>query len=953
MKITRKSLFFVAVLALLTGPTQAAELHVPADHNTIQAAIDAAVDGDIVIVADGTYTGEGNRGIGFRRKAITVRSENGPENCIIDCETSARAFYFGSRQDSDSVLDGFTITRSSGHAISCSYASPTITNCIITGNYTGGIYCNLSDPTITNCRFTSNSGRYGGGISCYQSNPTIVNCTITDNTSTYRGGGGIYCRAESNLTIINCTFSGNSSTDDRYGGGGIFCDWGSSLTVVDCTFSGNSAISSGGAISNEGSGAQLIGCLFSGNSAGENGGAIYSTGECRLTGCTFSDNSAQDSAGGIFSEANKPIFLTNCILWGNTDTSGGELAQIQGGTPEVIFSCIQDDDQHDTYIPFNDDPNNQNIDDDPMFVRNPDHGGDGWGDDPETPDVNEAANDDFGDLHLMRDSPCINAGLPNFVAGPNAVDVDGQPRIAGLRVDMGAYEHEKIIVATRPVAGDIWTAGSVHQVEWTSYGAGAVDILLSTDGGGNWQSIENTVPDTGSYTCQFAGAVRSEQAVVSVVPSVADANVTVIDSGVFAIRPYHSPRGVATGPRRRHKKQGPAFGCVKWTFETEGPVTAAVTLGPKIRGMTRAYIACEDGKVYTLDAEDGALLWSYDTNSPLLASAAVSHFGTVYVAATDGRLYAIGKRGRLLWTHTTDEPIFSSPVVSHGQIYVCSEDASLYALAQDGSDLWRFETGGFGALGGSIFATPQIGTDGAVYLAGLYDPNLYALNPDDGSIKWVCNFEFAIDPCDPNSATKGGWPFAAPAIAEDGTIYQTLLYDSHLYAIEPETGTIIWAKNLADPCSGLFDANDAAVLRYADGWSSPALAPDGTIYVSLDDPYLRAVHPNGTIKWAAKLGTMGAFTLTLGDDGLVYAASDDHYLYVVDHDGEQVAQFQGDHWLSHPVIAPDRTIIVSDANNTVWAISQETCDGQTPVLDGSAETETSEPIQSKGRKKHK
>jgi len=58
----------------------------PADFNNIQAAIDDSNDGDTIIVADGTYTGGGNREISFRGKAITVRSENGPENCIIDCQ---------------------------------------------------------------------------------------------------------------------------------------------------------------------------------------------------------------------------------------------------------------------------------------------------------------------------------------------------------------------------------------------------------------------------------------------------------------------------------------------------------------------------------------------------------------------------------------------------------------------------------------------------------------------------------------------------------------------------------------------------------------------------------------------------------------------------------------------------------------------------------------------------
>jgi outer membrane protein assembly factor BamB len=411
-------------------------------------------------------------------------------------------------------------------------------------------------------------------------------------------------------------------------------------------------------------------------------------------------------------------------------------------------------------------------------------------------------------------------------------------------------------------------------------------------------------------------------------------------SGVFAAESLVPSPHLPQGRQRPQKKFGPELlNCVKWQFEADGPVTASVTVARN----SKVYIPCEDGKLYVLNAGNGTLRWSYDVNTPLASAAAVDPDGTVYVGDEKGKLYAIDKKGGLLWTHTMDGPVYSSPVISpESHVYICSLDGKLHALDRDGTELWTFETDGFGAIGGSVFAAPMVAPDGTIYVAGLYDPNLYALDPADGSVKWNCNFEFPADPCDPNSDIKTGWPFASPSVAKDGTIYQALMYDSHLYAIEPETGTIIWAADLSDPCSGFFEPNylDLGDLNPPPYWylkksvwtSEPALAPDGTIYVSFEDPYLRAVDPNGGLKWATRLGEDGGFTLSVADDGLIYAACDDNLLYLVNPEGEELAQFEGSGWLSFPVLATGHTLIVSDANNTVWAIRDGECGKPQQIL---------------------
>ena len=172
-------------------PASAKTLLVPGDHKTIQSAIDAATDGDIVLVDDGLYAGDGNRDISFNGKRISVTSRNGSGGCVIDCEGAGRGFHFGSGEDAHSVLDGFTIVNGmsaqNGGAILCEGGSPTITRCMIAGNRARGS---------------------GGGICVTSGGPSISNCVIAGNSANGQGGG-LYARG-GDASVINCTFSANS-----------------------------------------------------------------------------------------------------------------------------------------------------------------------------------------------------------------------------------------------------------------------------------------------------------------------------------------------------------------------------------------------------------------------------------------------------------------------------------------------------------------------------------------------------------------------------------------------------------------------------------------------------------------------------------------------------------------------------------------------------------------------
>ncbi|MGA1979791.1 MAG: hypothetical protein ABSG99_04390 [Sedimentisphaerales bacterium] len=407
------------MLVILATCARGAELPVPGEFPTIQSAINAAVNGDTVIVAPGTYTGDGNRDIDFLGKAITVRSikpddPNIVAATIIDCNGTEsdphRGFYFHSGEDANSIVDGFTITNGYapyGGGIGAATPSrhpprPTINNCIISGNsadsFGGGIYgCN---GPITNCTITGNVALHcseGGGVASCRG--PITNCTITDN-SAYMGGGVASCQGP----ITNCTITGNSA---YYDGGGLYRCVG---PITNCIISNNDARIFGGGLA---SCSNVTNCTIIGNIA------------------ELNEDFDHDSYGGGISEGRK---ATNCIIRDNWPD------QVHNST--VTYSNVQDGW-----------PGEGNIDTDPCFVQP------GYWDSNGTP---ADSNDDFwvdGDYHLKSEgwrwdsvrgrwdyddvtSRCIDAGNPGSPLGDELLSVPDDPNNEwgqNLRIDMGAF----------------------------------------------------------------------------------------------------------------------------------------------------------------------------------------------------------------------------------------------------------------------------------------------------------------------------------------------------------------------------------------------------------------------------------------------------------------------------------------------------------------------------------
>ena len=155
----------VAMAVGISAPTiviAAATLHVPADFSAIQAAIDAAVNGDTIVVAPGIY----HEKINFHGKAITVTSESGPDVTMIDGDNSGSVVTFQTSETSLAVLNGFTIQHGSasfGAGMTLTGASPTITGNIFdsntqsAGGFGAGIGGNGSSPIVKRNRFQNNT----------------------------------------------------------------------------------------------------------------------------------------------------------------------------------------------------------------------------------------------------------------------------------------------------------------------------------------------------------------------------------------------------------------------------------------------------------------------------------------------------------------------------------------------------------------------------------------------------------------------------------------------------------------------------------------------------------------------------------------------------------------------------------------------------------------------------
>lgn len=353
-----------------------------------------------------------------------------------------------------------------------------------------------------------------------------------------------------------------------------------------------------------------------------------------------------------------------------------------------------------------------------------------------------------------------------------------------------------------------------------------------------------------------------------------------------------------------------ATGKLRWKFEAHGDVNSS----PAVVDNT-VYVISLDGNLYAVDAATGKQRWSIATkgehrftaagilsalpsaeimpdpwdfflSSPTVAS------GVVYFGSGDGSVYAVdAQTGALRWSYKTGDVVHGSPAVSGGIVYVGSWDTYFYALnAATGALEWKFKTGEdtkahvmTGIPGSAAVA------NGAVYF-GCRDANFYALDAATGALKWKV----------PND---GSWVIASPAVA-GGVIYYTTS-DSHRFqALDADSGKVLYwlptsVYSFSSPAIagtrayfGTFDGQLHAVdldkHSYVGAFATPGFAANGPRYLG----------PDGGLKsegiWTGdtlddmivdirtKVFSMGSILSSAAvQDGTIYVGSVDGKLYAL------------------------------------------------------------------------
>ena len=310
-----------------------------------------------------------------------------------------------------------------------------------------------------------------------------------------------------------------------------------------------------------------------------------------------------------------------------------------------------------------------------------------------------------------------------------------------------------------------------------------------------------------------------------------------------------------------------ADGTVKWRFST-GWWDTQTQSSPALGADGRIYVGAQDGYFYALNP-NGTLAWRFAAASPVQQHPVVGSDGTVYVGM-DGRLYAFGPGGEVRWTANLGSNLPGGPALApDGQtIYAFGHDsagpvATLYAFRLDGTIKWQYSSfyGYYPAL-----SPPTVAADGTVIvLSG----QVVAITPA-GVERW--RYE-------PSASYYNS--YASLSVNPAGEV--VFAFSWYLGKLSPD-GTELWQLEFL---------GGEYLNELESAYSAPLIDAGGNIFLGLGTgkrwtrPWgkvVRAYTPAGTLRWEFPVGE-GVYTSSpaLAPDGTLYVGSMDGALYAL-HD---------------------------------------------------------------------
>lgn len=523
-----RALVALTFLAIIPVTLSAATYEVYPDgkagYATIQEAVDAAREGDTVIVNVGTYTGAGNRDIDLGGKALTIQSSAPMDSdvvasTVIDCQGTDKAPHRGFVlvNCGGASLVGLTISNGlaeAGGAVYCDSSVAILSDCRIIGNATlaggpgGGIYAVDTALVVDNCQINGNttgagadsafgaagSGGNGGGLYAAGTVVSMMDCTVADNATGAGGnssiavgrgghGGGIYADS---LLILRSTITGNTTGSGGSGaeggdgglGGGIYT---AQATVDKCiiednatgdggdsTYGGKTAAGAGG----DGAGIFCSGSLdisdslIAGNRCGDLGVGMAMADMSAVGGGIWCADGTIDRCTIVSNVANDDVPAGGGVYVSGQSSLSNSIVwdnwpnQLLGTICDTIVYCDIQDGQC---------PAKQgNLAVDPAFVQ-PGF----WASAEDLTQVVSATDPSAvwvgGNYGLTGTSPCVDAGDPGYAGDPNAVDLAGRTRVAGKAIDMGAYETQALVPVYKfqsPTTGKYFFTASESEKDW-------------------------------------------------------------------------------------------------------------------------------------------------------------------------------------------------------------------------------------------------------------------------------------------------------------------------------------------------------------------------------------------------------------------------------------------------------------------------------------------------------